>query len=125
MALMVIGYLLISGPSLSKEGQRRLQALRYRHSENTKDKVESQLKKAIAARRPKNFSRAGANSRIEALALRLDRTGMNWTIMQYFYASLGLALVTAVLMMLQTGYLLLSLVRGVLVGGAVPYMVVG
>ena len=49
-AMMVGGYLIIAGPSAGKEGARRLQAVRYRHSESTDTKVESQLKKAIAAR---------------------------------------------------------------------------
>ena len=52
MALMVIGALLLTGASPAKEGQRRLQAVRYRHSESTNAKVESQLKKAIASRKP-------------------------------------------------------------------------
>ena len=49
MALMIVGYVIMSGKSPGKEGQRRLQAVRYRHSDSTVDKVESQLKKAIAA----------------------------------------------------------------------------
>ena len=93
MGLMILGYMLLNGSSPAKEGQRRLEAVRYRHSENTKDKVESQLKKAIAQRKPKQFSRAGASSRMEALAIRLDRTGMGWSLSQYLYTSLGLALV--------------------------------
>ena len=124
MGLMILGYMLVSGPSASKESQRRLQALRYRHSENTKDKVESQLKKAIAARKPKTFSKAGAGSRMEALALRLERTGKRWTITQYFYASLGLGLAVAALMYLKTGAALLALAAGLMIGAGLPHMVV-
>ena len=75
MAVMVIGYVLLAGPSGAKESQRRLQAVRYRHSESTDTKVESQLKKAIAARKPKAHAVAGSTSRIAALEVRLDRTG--------------------------------------------------
>ncbi|MCB2066887.1 MAG: type II secretion system F family protein [Erythrobacter sp.] len=124
MGLMILGYVLMTGSSPAKESQRRLQALRYRHSESTKDKVESQLKKAIAARKPKQFTRAGANSRLEALALRLDRTGMGWTTSQYFYASLGLGLAVAALLFLKSGAALLSLGVGVLVGAGLPHMIV-
>jgi len=53
MALMVLGALLLTGTSPGKEGQRRLQAVRYRHSESTNAKVESQLKKESAARKQK------------------------------------------------------------------------
>ena len=51
MALMVVGYTLLAGPSAAKESQRRLQAVRFRHSDSASAKMESQLKKAIAARK--------------------------------------------------------------------------
>lgn len=124
MGLMILGYMLMSGPSVAKESQRRLQAVRFRHSESTKDKVESQLKKAIAARKPKTFSRAGSGSRMEALMLRLDRTGMNWTVAQYAYGSLGLGLTVTLLLYLQSGALLMALVVGVFVGAGLPHFVV-
>ena len=91
MALMIVGYVVMSGKSPAKESQRRLQGIRYRHSESTVDKVESQLKKAIAARKPKFHKMAGSTSRVEALSVRLDRTGKGWTLSQYMYASLGIA----------------------------------
>jgi tight adherence protein B len=125
MALMVIGALLFSGASPSKEGQRRLQAVRYRHSESTNAKVESQLKKAIASRKPKMHKIAGSGSRAEALALRLERTGRGWTTRQYLYTSLGIALSLAVLLYLKTGALMLSAGVGVLFGAGLPHMVVG
>jgi tight adherence protein B len=124
MGLMIVGYILTSGPSAAKESQRRLQALRYRHSESTKDKVESQLKKAIANRKPKQFMKAGAGSRVEALTLRLERTGMNWSLNQYIYASLGLGMTVAAVFFLQTGAALLALVGGLLIGAGLPHMVV-
>ncbi|RPF72007.1 type II secretion system F family protein [Aurantiacibacter spongiae] len=124
MGLMILGYVLVNGKSPAKEGQRRLEALRYRHSESTKDKVESQLKKAIAARKPSQFVKAGSGSRIQALAVRLDRSGRAWTITQYMYASVGLAIAIAALVYLQTGAALLALGIGVLVGAGLPHMVV-
>ena len=72
LALLAIGYTMVSGPNATKSSQRRMQQLRYRHSESTDAKVESQLKKAIAARKPKFQRAAGSGSRIEALAGRLD-----------------------------------------------------
>jgi len=124
MALLVIGYALIAGPSAGKESQRRLNALRYRHSESTDTKVESQLKKAIAARKPKLQQIAGSTSRIDALAIRLDRTGKGWSLTQYFYSSLGLALGIAVLMYLRTGAALLSLGVGLFIGAGLPHLAV-
>ncbi|MXP47255.1 pilus assembly protein TadB [Altererythrobacter luteolus] len=124
MGLLVIGYILIAGPSAAKESQRRLQALRYRHSESTDAKVESQLKKAIAARKPKLHKIAGSTSRVDALAIRLDRTGKNWSLSQYVYASVGLALAIALIIYLRSGAALLSLGVGIFVGAGLPHMVV-
>ena len=124
VALMVIGYLLVAGPSASKATQRRLQAVRYRHSESTDSKVESQLKKAIASRRPKINHAAGSRSKAEALAVRLDRTGKSWTVQQYVYGSLGLGLIVAVLLYLKSGSMMLSLAVGLIVGAGLPHMIV-
>ncbi len=124
MGLMGIGYMLLSSPSVGKASQRRLEAVRYRHSESTDTKVESQLKKAIASRKPKTFKVKGSGSRAEALAARLDRTGKSWTLSQYIYTSLGLALVIAIIMFLRTGSFILSLGVGLLVGIGLPHMVV-
>ena len=123
--VLVVGFVLMSGPSAAKESQRRLQAVRFRHSESTDTKVESQLKKAIAARKPKAHKVAGSSSRIEALEMRLDRTGKGWTLQQYAYASLGLALFVAVLLFLRTGSLGLSLGVGLFVGAGLPHFIVG
>ncbi len=125
MALMIVGYLVLSGKSPVKEGQRRLQGIRYRHSESTTDKVESQLKKAIAARKPKRHKVAGAGSRSEALEVRLARTGKGWTVSQYLYVSLGIALVVAAIVYLRSGAALLSLGIGLLVGAGIPHLLVG
>src|SRR4051812_48056666 len=112
-----------AGPSAAKESARRLQTLRYRHSENTLDKVEAQLRKAVAARKPKLHQIAGSSSRIEALALRLHRSGKNWTVSQYIYTSVGIALVLALLIFLKSGAPLLALGVGLLVGAGLPHMV--
>tara|TARA_R110002072_G_scaffold9518_11_gene45954 strand:+ start:5687 stop:6658 length:972 start_codon:yes stop_codon:yes gene_type:complete len=125
LAVLVLGYAMLSGPSPAKAGQRRLQQVRFRHSESTDTKVESQFKKAIAARKPKLQRVAGSTSRLEALAIRLDRTGKGWSLSQYAYTSLGLALVLTVLLFLRTGALPLALCVGVFAGAGLPHMVVG
>ena len=124
MTLLVIGYLLFDGTSASKATQRRLQAVRYRHSESTDAKVENQLKKAIASRKPKVQHAAGSKSRVEALALRLDRTGKKWTVAQYGYVTLGLVLAITLLAFLQLGSLLLSLGIGLVIGAGLPHAMV-
>lgn len=125
MAVLAIGYTLLNGPSPAKESQRRLSQVRYRHSESTDAKVESQLKKAIASRKPKMHKIAGSESRIAALAVRLDRTGKKWTVSQYTYTSLGIALGIAVLVFLRSGAPLLALGVGAVIGAGLPHLVVG
>ena len=124
-ALAALGYALVSGPAPTKAAARRLEGLRYRHSESTRDKVEAQLRKAVAARKPKMHHIAGSESRLAALLLRLHRTGKGWTTGQYFAASGGLAVLVAALAFLQTGVAALSLGIGLIVGAGLPHMVVG
>ena len=123
--MLVIAYLLVTGSGAAKAQKRRLQALRYRHSESVDAKVDAQFKRAVAARRPKAYKIAGSGSRLEALQLRLTRTGKDWTVTQYIYASIGLALAVAVLMFIATKALLLSLGIGLMVGAGLPHLVVG
>ena len=114
-----------AGPSASKESARRLQGIRYRHSESTIDKVEAQLRKAVAARKPRMHRIAGSESRSAALALRLHRAGKGWTLVQYMYTSLGLALATMAIVYIKSGTPLLSLGVGLFVGAGLPHFVVG
>ncbi|MBI1403417.1 MAG: pilus assembly protein TadB [Porphyrobacter sp.] len=123
--VLVVGYLLATGSGASKAQKRRMQSLRYRHSESVDAKVDAQFKRAIAARKPKAYKVAGSGSRIEALAVRLNRTGKGWTVSNYIYASVGLALAIAVLIFIQSGALLLSLGIGAAVGAGIPHLVVG
>ena len=124
MTMMVLGYSALSGPSPAKEGQRRLQAVRFRHAESANVKVEAQFRKAVAARKPKLHQVAGSASRIDALILRLHRTGKKWTLQQYLYSSLGLGLTVALIVYLKSHAALLSLGVGTFVGAGFPHMVV-
>ena len=45
--ILVGGYLLVTGSGAGKAQKRRLDALRYRHSQSTDTKVESQLNRAM------------------------------------------------------------------------------
>jgi len=110
------------GPSTSTEARRRLLAVRYRHSESMVDKVEAQMRKAVQARKPKVQMVAGSQSRAQALALRLNRTGKTWTIQQYLYTSLGIALTVAILVGLKSGAWLMALALGVMLGAGLPHM---
>ena len=125
MAMMVLGWSALSGPNPVKEGNRRLQAVRYRHSDSTVDKVEAQLRKAVAARKPKMHKIAGSGSRVEALMLRLNRTGKGWTLQNYLYTSLGIGLTMTVIIYIKSHAAMLSLGAGLLLGAGLPHMAVG
>jgi len=124
-AVLVAGYFIVAGSGAGQAQKRRLQSLRFRHSESTDAKVESQFKKAIAARKPKAHRVAGSASKLEALEVRLDRTGKGWSVSQYVYASLGIMLAVAVVTFLQSGALMLSIGVGAVVGLGLPHLIVG
>lgn len=124
-AVAFAGYAVIAGSGASKAQKRRMQAVRYRHSESLDAKVDAQFKRAIDARKPKTYKVAGSGSRTEALQMRLNRTGKSWRVTQYLYISGGLSLGIAVLMFAVSRTPLLSLGVGLLVGAGLPHMVVG
>ncbi|EGD57296.1 type II secretion system protein [Novosphingobium nitrogenifigens DSM 19370] len=118
------GITLFMGPNPARESSRRLQAVKLRHSESTTDKVEAQYRKALAARKPKAYKLAGSSSRLEALSLRLDRTGRGWTISQYLYASLGLVILFGGFVWIKSGSLVLGLALGIAIGAGLPHFAV-
>ncbi|MEW9854151.1 type II secretion system F family protein [Novosphingobium sp. M1R2S20] len=113
-----------AGPSPAKESARRLNQVRYRHSESAVAKVEAQMRKAVAARRPKVHQIAGSTSRIEALELRLHRTGKNWTLKNYLLASFGIFATVAAFVLLKSGAPMLALLIGVVAGAGIPHIAV-
>ena len=123
--VLILAAAALTGPSSGREATRRLQAVRFRHSESAVDKVEAQYRKAVANRKPTTFKKAGSGSRIEALALRLHKTGKGWTLTQYLYTSVGIAIGLAALIAIKTGAPLLGLGAGVLVGAGIPHFFVG
>lgn len=123
-AVLVMGYAVVASSGAAKATKRRLQSLRYRHSESLDAKVDAQFRRAIAARKPKAYKVAGSGSRVEALAMRLNRTGKSWTVSQYVYASLGLTLAVAVVIFTMSRAPILSLGVGLFIGAGLPHLVV-
>ncbi len=121
-AALVMTYQVIAGSGVAKAQKRRMESLRYRHSESLDAKMESQFKRAVAARKPKAYKIKGSGSRTEALAARLDRTGKSWTITQYIYTTIGLILGIAVVVFILSRAPLLALGVGLVVGGGLPHM---
>ncbi|WP_066555713.1 type II secretion system F family protein [Croceicoccus bisphenolivorans] len=123
-AIMFIAYIVLYGSAATRQQTKRLQQIRFRHSENGEAKVEAQFKKAVAARRVKPHHAAGSDSKIAALALRLDRTGKDITVNQYLYGSAGIGILVALPIMLIFGAPLLGLAVGAMAGAGVPHLAV-
>ncbi|WP_411290558.1 type II secretion system F family protein [Sphingorhabdus sp.] len=113
-----------AGPNTSKSTVRRLGAIKMRHSDSADARVEQQMRKAVASRRPVIFTDGRQISRTDKLRLRLAQTGKKWTLSQYLYASGGVASVVLALLALKGAPLFLALFAGLLLGAGLPHMVV-
>jgi tight adherence protein B len=122
LGLIVMAF---SGPSARKEMNRRIMVVRERYSESASAKVEAQMRKAIANRKPR-FNQSGEElTKVQMLARRLAMTGKSWTVMQFAQVAGGLGLVIALLIYMRTGQLLMSAFIGSAIGFGLPHMVVG
>ncbi len=112
------------GPSASKQVQKRLESVRFRHSDDVNTKLEGQMRKAGAARKKRQNYNDDNASRMQQLAIRLDRTGKPWTVPQYFMASGGIVVVVCAALMLKGAPITLGLGLGAVAGIGLPHMVV-
>ena len=112
-----------AGPSEAAAQAKRLDKVKFRHSESANVQVEAQMKKAISARR-KVRPQGDNMTRMEALAIRLEQTGNDWPLSYFFYAIAGLFLVVGGGLFLYGAPPLLALAAGLLVGAGLPHMVV-
>lgn len=120
-AMLIMAF---SGPSPKRELQRRLTNLKIKHSDNATVKVEAQMRKAIANRKPRFNQTDQKLSKIQMLARRLAMTGKHWTVSQFFYVCLGLGSIVAIAAYFRTGQPLLSLFIGSAAGFGLPHMTV-
>lgn len=120
--LLVLGF---SGPSAGKVQARRLAMVRGRHSNSATAIVEAQMRKAISNAPKTNGVLTSLIPRPETLHKRIRMTGKNWTLGQYAGASLGLAVIVALFLLLRGWAPLLAIFIGLFVGLGLPHMVVG
>ena len=125
MLVIVMLGLAFMGPNVSKATSRRLGVVKMRHSDSADARVEQQMRKAVAARRPLVFMNGQSMSRYDRLRLRISQTGKNWNVQQYFYASGGIAAVVMAVLWLKGAPLYLALFGGLLLGAGLPHFVVG
>ncbi len=121
---LVLIALAFTGPNVGKNATRRLGAVKMRHSDSADARVEQQLRKAVASRRPVIYSDGRQMGRLDKLRLRLAQTGKKWTLEQYLYASGGIGVLVMVLLWLKGAPLFLALFAGLLLGAGLPHMVV-
>ena len=118
LALLLLG----SGGSNTT---KRLNGFRARHSDSAAAQVEQQMRKAIASRRPVSFAIGQRLSMGDRLRLRLQRTGKQWTMLQYGQVSAGIFVVLSGLLMLKGAPFYLAFTFGAFVAIALPNFVVG
>ena len=120
----VLVALAFAGPNSGKATTRRLGAIKMRHSDSADARVEQQMRKVVAARRPLIFADGQQINYVDKLRLRLAQTGKKWTLQQYMYASGGLAFVIMAILLLNGVSFLIGLLIGLLIGAGLPHMVV-
>lgn len=125
MLVLVLLALAFLGPNVGKATSRRLGAVKMRHSDSADARVEQQMRKAVAARRPMVFTNGQNMSRYDRLRLRISQTGKSWTVQQYLSASGGIAAVVMALLWLKGAPIYLALFGGLLLGAGLPHFVVG
>ena len=125
MAFFTLLIFAFSGPSAAKALERRVTSVKLRHSDDANVKVEAQMKRAIANRKPR-FNQTGEKlSNLEMLARRLQMTGKNWGLKQFFNTAGGIAAFITVVLYLRTDQFLLSILVGLAVGFGLTHWVVG
>lgn len=121
LVLLAVAFM---GPNVGKATSRRLSAVKVRHSDSADARVEQQMRKAVAARRPLFFQDGQHISRANKLRLRIAQTGKKWTLQQYMYTSGGIAFVVMAMLAVKGAPLYLALFAGLLLGAAVPHMAI-
>ena len=124
MLVLVLIALAFIGPNIGKATTRRLGAVKMRHSDSADARVEQQMRKALAARRPMIFTDGRSISRSDKLRLRLAQTGKNWNLQQYMSASASIAALVMIGLWIKGAPIYLSLFGGLMLGAGLPHFVV-
>jgi tight adherence protein B len=123
LALVMFAF---AGPSPERARARRLSAVRERHSESASALAAVQARR-IAASRGNKMDAAAMRflPRPALLKKRLAMTGKPWTVGKYGMATVGCAVVVALVLMVLRLPAALSVLLGVAVGAGIPHMTVG
>ena len=125
MGVMVLLYAALSGPATSKATSRRLESVRERHSRSSETVAQAHMRRIFAQRASRSDSFAKRFIPNPALLqLRLTQTGKRWRLGQYLMTSAGLAVAMIGFLLFQGLPFLLAITVGLLIGVALPHMVV-
>lgn len=121
LGLLVFAF---AGPATGKAASRRLSAVKVRHSDSVDVKLEQQMRKAVAARRPIMFSEGAKMSVMDRLRLRLQQTGKKWALNQYFYVSGGIFVAVFGILAIRSAPVMLALGVGTFLALAIPHFAI-
>lgn len=113
-----------AGPATGKAASRRLSAVKIRHSDSVDAKLEQQMRKAVASRRPIMFTEGSKMSVTDRLRLRLQQTGKKWALNQYFYVSGGIFVVAFGILTIRGAPMTLALGLATFLALAIPHFTV-
>ena len=126
--LLILGliYLAFAGPNKKKAGNRRLEALKERHSQSSAVATQAQMKRVMAQRVSKLD---GVATRFlpnpQRLAKRIEQTGRSWSLSKYVGASAALALLVMAATYFKTGSIMFAIAIGLFVGLGFPHWFIG
>jgi tight adherence protein B len=127
LAVLTLIIFAVSGPSVSKAQNRRLESVRERHRKSMEIAAQAQLKRILQKRNQTKMDGL-AQRLIPNPALfrrRLQQTGRTWTLAQYGLASLGIIVVVSLLLILKGVPLILGVAVGLFAGIGLPHFIVG
>lgn len=124
LAMMALA---MGGPNASKAQNRRIEAVRERHSKSHEVAAQAQLKRILQSRGQTKMD--GLAQRLipnpALLRRRLQQTGRPWTLAQYGLVSLGIIVVVSLGLIVKGLPLLLAVMLALFLGVGVPHWVVG
>lgn len=116
----------LSGPSAQKASTRRLTTLRERHSVSSNNAIEAQMRRITGKSATKaDLAAMRLLPNPAQLQKRLAMTGKSWTVGQYGSATVGIAVVTMLLLLFNGLPFLLALMIALAVGAGIPHLMVG
>ncbi len=125
MSLSALLIFAFTGSSGAKASARRLNDVKLRHSDSDTVVAEAQMRKTVAASKPRTTREGEQPSRADIIANRTRMTGKSWTLAQYIYVSIGIAVSSMLALYLKSGNFTLSVAIGVMLGIGLPHIVIG